>query len=77
MVEFIAKVLSDLTVFRQLYAPHNHELWAQGNAYHSRLLDALEAGDAEAARTTMKQHMETAFRLMRDQEAAVEKGFLR
>jgi GntR family transcriptional repressor for pyruvate dehydrogenase complex len=77
MVEFIAKVLSDLTVFRQLYTPHDHELWAQGNAYHSRLLDALEAGDAEAARTTMKQHMETAFRLMRDQEAAVEKGFLR
>jgi DNA-binding GntR family transcriptional regulator len=76
IVDFIAKVLSDLTVFRHLYEPHNHELWARGHEYHNRLLDALEAGDAEAARATMKAHMETAFGLMRDQEAAVAKGFL-
>jgi GntR family transcriptional regulator, transcriptional repressor for pyruvate dehydrogenase complex len=76
MVDFIAKVLSDLTVFRGLYEPHNHELWARGHAYHNQLLEALEAGDATAARVTMQAHMETAFRLMHEQEAAVGKGFL-
>ncbi len=76
MVDFIAKVLSDVTVFRNLYEPHNHELWARGHEYHNLLLDALEAGDADLARATMKTHMETAFRLMHDQEVAVAKGFL-
>ncbi|MEO8243526.1 MAG: FCD domain-containing protein [bacterium] len=76
IVDFIAKVLSDLTVFRHLYEPHNHELWARGHDYHNRLLDALESGDAVAARDTMKAHMETAFGLMVEQEAAVSKGFL-
>ena len=75
-VDFIAKMLSDLTVFRHLYEPHNHELWARGHEYHNLLLDALEAGDPAAARATMAAHMQTAYRLMRDQEAAVAKGFL-
>ena len=76
IVGFIAKVLSDLTVFRHLYEPHNLELWKQGRLHHARLLTALEAGDPEAARATMRSHMEAALRLMRDQEAAVARGFL-
>lgn len=76
IVGFIAKVLSDLTEFRHLYEPHNLELWAEGHRYHARLLAALEAGDAEEARAVMRAHMETALRLMRDQEAAVARGFL-
>ena len=73
---FIAKVLSDLTVFRHLYEPRNLELWAKGHDYHERLLTALDAGDAEAARATMRAHMETALTLMRQQEAAVARGYL-
>ena len=76
LVSFIAKVLSDLTVFRRLYEPHNHELWAKGHDYHNRLLAALEAGDPDAAASTMRAHMETALGLMRQQEAAVKRGFL-
>ncbi len=76
LVGFIARTLSDLTVFRRLYEPHNLELWEKGHAYHARLLDALEAGDGAAARAVMRAHMETALRLMRQQEAAVAKGFL-
>jgi hypothetical protein len=36
----------------------------------------LESGDAALTRDTMKTHMETAFRLMVEQEAAVSKGYL-
>ncbi len=76
LVGFIAKVLSDLTVFRRLYEPHNHELWERGRDYHDRLLTALEKGDAKAAADTMRAHMDTALRLMRQQEAAMKKDFL-
>lgn len=76
LVDFIARMLSDLTVFRRLYEPQNLELWSEGRVYHDRLLTALEAGDPDAARATMRAHMETAHRLMRQQEAAVARGFL-
>jgi len=76
VVGFIAKMLSDLTVFRRLYEPHSHALWEKGHLYHARLLDALEAGDAEAARSTMRAHMEAARTLMTEQEARVAKAFL-
>lgn len=71
VVGFIAKILSDLTVFRRLYEPHSHDLWEQGHRYHARLLDALEAGESEVARATMRAHMEAAAVLMQAQEARV------
>ena len=76
VVGFIAKTLSDLTVFRRLYEPRNLELWAMGHDYHARLLDALERGDADSARAIMRDHMQAALRLMRDQEVKVAKRFL-
>lgn len=71
VVGFIAKILSDLTVFRRLYEPHSHDLWEQGHRHHARLLDALEAGEPEVARATMRAHMQAAAVLMQAQEARV------
>lgn len=76
IVGFIAKILSDLTVIRRLYAPHNHALWEQGHRHHALLLDALESGDPALAAERMRSHMEAAARLMQLQEVQVAKTFL-
>lgn len=76
VVGFIARILSDLTVIRRLYAPHNHALWEQGHRHHAQLLDALEQDDPDQARSVMRAHMEAAFALMREQETRVARGFL-
>lgn len=76
IVGFIAKILSDLTVIRRLYAPHNHALWEQGHRHHALLLDALESGDPALAAERMRTHMEAAARLMQLQEVQVAKTFL-
>ncbi|MFW2544617.1 FadR/GntR family transcriptional regulator [Primorskyibacter sp. 2E107] len=76
ILDFMIKLLSDLTVYRQLYAPPNEELWAKGRDYQSRLLMALREGDAGAARAIMKAHMETAWSLMRGQEAEMARRFI-
>ncbi len=76
LVRFVAQMLSYVTVTRHLYLPHNRELWERGQEYHARLLDALEAGEAEAARAVMRAHMETALVLMRRQESQMSKRFL-
>lgn len=77
MVDFVAKILSDLTVIRHLYEPQNLELWSSGREFHQRLLDTLEKGPAETARSTMRAYMENAYRLMQDQEVAIAKERLR
>lgn len=76
IIAFVAKTLSDLTVYRKLYNPPNHELWAKGKAYQSELLDALRAGDSEHARKTMAAHMKTAQALMQEQQAEVVRKFM-
>ena len=75
-VNFMAHVLTDLTMFQRLYFEPNHELWRQGRAHQTDLISALRDGDAEAAREIMREHMETARRLMEDQEAVVMKRFI-
>lgn len=77
LVRFTATMLSEITVLRKLYKPVNPELWASGTAYQARLVAALRAGDGEAARAILLEHMKNAHRLMRLQEAAVERRFLR
>lgn len=77
IIGFMAQVLSDLTVSRELYAPVNPELRRRGYAYQVDLVDALRRGDGEAARRIMRAHMETAQSLMEGQEARVLERFLR
>ncbi|TCP61664.1 GntR family transcriptional regulator [Rhodovulum bhavnagarense] len=76
IIDFMVSLLSDLTVYRRLYAPPNAELWSKGRDYQIRLVMALRAGDSGAARAIMRAHMRTAWALMRRQEAEIEKGFI-
>jgi len=76
LIGFMAQILSDLTVCRQLYNPPNAELFARGRHYQSGLVDALQDGDALRASSIMSAHMEMAQNLMEDQEAQVLKRFI-
>lgn len=76
IIDFMVNLLSDLTVYRKLYSPPNRELWARGGEYQGRLVAALREGDAEAARKIMTAHMETAWKLMRGQEAEMLRRFI-
>lgn len=76
VIDFMVNLLSDLTVYRRLYSPPNVELWAKGRDYQARLVMALREGDAGAARAIMKAHMQTAWALMKGQEAEMLKRFI-
>lgn len=75
-VDFMAQILTDLTVYQRLYAAPNLELWRKGRRHQLNLIAALRAGDADTARATMYEHMDMARRLMQDQEAVVMKRFI-
>ncbi len=76
LIDFMACMLSDLTVYRRLFDPPNTELWQRGRDYQMRLLEALRDGDGAAARRIMSEHMSTAWWLMEMQEAEMERRFL-
>lgn len=76
MVGFMAQILTDLTVYRRLYEPHNEELWLKGRASQVELLSALRAGEAERASAIMRAHMERAEEMMQRQEAQVMRRFM-
>jgi GntR family transcriptional regulator, transcriptional repressor for pyruvate dehydrogenase complex len=76
MIGFMAQILSDLTVYRRLYAAPNVALWREGLDHQTNLLEALRTGDSRAARRVMTSHMEMARRLMEAQEAEVMKRFI-
>lgn len=73
---FLVSLLKDLAVCRRIYERPNPELRERGLSYQGQLIEALRAGDAEAARSIMKAHMIAAKRLMEQQEAIVNRGFL-
>jgi len=75
-VDFLAQMLTDLTLYQKLYTEPNRVLWREGLSHHRDLIAALRNGDAEAARSTMRAHMLTARRLMEQQEATVLKRFM-
>lgn len=77
IVGFVAAALSDLTVYRQLYDPPNRMLWERGRACQRALIAALRAGDADAARRVMADHMEMAEAQMTAQQAEVLRRFMR
>lgn len=76
LIDFMVNMLSDLTVYRKLYEPPNEELWRRGAAFHFELIDALRIGDADTARLVMRDHMETAQKLMEAQEAEMQRRFI-
>ena len=75
-IGFMAQILTDLTVYKRLYAKPNHQLWKEGRDHQLDLIEALRSGDATRARATMRAHMAMARRLMEDQEAVVMKRFI-
>ncbi len=75
-VAFMARILTDLTVYRRLYEPHNEELWSRGRRSQLDLVEALRVGDAKAARDIMRGHMESAEKMMQGQEAQVLRRFM-
>jgi len=76
LIGFMARILSDLTVYRKLYEPPNIELWSRGRAFQIELIEALGAGDADRARLVMADHMATAESLMEGQESRVLNRFI-
>ena len=76
MIDFMVNLLSDLTVYRRLYSPPNIELWKQGRDHQRQLIVALRHGDANKAKAIMSDHMETAWKLMRQQEVEMENRFI-
>ena len=75
-IGFMAQILTDLTVYKRLYATPNHDLWRQGRQHQIDLIAALRCGDAARARHVMQSHMEMARGLMETQEAEVMKRFI-
>lgn len=75
-IGFMAKILTEMTVYRRLYDPPNPELWAKGRAFHLELIEALRDGDGPQARRVMADHMATAQALMEAQEAEIMKTFI-
>lgn len=61
---FLHRLLRDMTVCRAIYSTPNPGLRETALSYQVRLLRHLKAGDAEAARTLMREHMEEAERYM-------------
>lgn len=76
VIDFMVNLLTDLTVYRRLYSPPNIELWRQGHDHQRLLVIALREGDAEEAKAIMSEHMETAWKLMRQQEVEMESRFI-
>lgn len=76
LIRFMAQILSDLTVYKKLYAPPNRELWESWRNHQIALIAALREGRAEDARKIMADHMATAQRFMEAQEAEVMKRFI-
>lgn len=76
VIDFMVNLLSDLTVYRRLYSPPNMELWRQGRDHQRKLITALREGDADGARAIMAGHMETAWKLMRQQEVEMKRRFI-
>ena len=76
LIDFMANMLSDLTVYRKLYSPPNIELWKRGRAFQLELIHALRVGDPDTARLIMRDHMETAQALMETQEAEMQRRFI-
>jgi DNA-binding FadR family transcriptional regulator len=76
VISFMARILTDLTVYPRLYEAPNHQLWERGRRHQIELVDALETGDAKRARAIMLSHMEGEEALMKTQEMRITRRFM-
>ena len=76
VIDFMVNLLTDLTVYRRLYSLPNIELWKQGRDHQRQLIAALRNGEPDKARAIMTDHMQTAWKLMRQQEVEMENRFI-
>lgn len=76
IIAFMAEMLTEMTVYRKLYDPPNHELWRRGRQHQLDLVAALRAGDGVSARAIMASHMAIAEELMQAQEAELARRFI-
>ena len=76
VISFMARILTDLTVYRRLYEPPNRELWEHGRRHQIDLVNALAAGDADQARAIMLSHMHGAEAMMNAQEIRITRRFI-
>ncbi|MEM8729558.1 MAG: FCD domain-containing protein, partial [Pseudomonadota bacterium] len=76
VIAFMARMLTEMTVYRKLYDVPNHELWRRGRQHQLDLIEALRRGDPQAARRIMASHMAAAEELMQHQEARLAKRFI-
>lgn len=76
VISFMARVLTDMTIYRKLYEPPNPELWRRGREHQMQLVKALRDGDAGAARQIMASHMQGAEEQMQSQEAQLARRFI-
>ncbi len=76
IIAFMARILTDLTVYLKLYEPHNFELWDRGRRHQIDLVTALRQSDGAAAEAIMRSHMESAEAMMHRQEAKLARRFM-
>ena len=74
---FLIGLLKELTICRKIYRRKIPGLRSKGRDYQARLIRALRAGDAGAARAIMRWHMIIAQGIMLEQESIVQRNFLR
>jgi DNA-binding FadR family transcriptional regulator len=74
---FLQRLLKELAVCRRIYETPHPVLRQTALHYQVELLRALRAGDAEAARSVMAEHMAAARDYMVSMEASIASGFLR
>jgi GntR family transcriptional repressor for pyruvate dehydrogenase complex len=73
---FLQRLLKDLAVARDIYIQPKPVERAQGIDYQRRLIAAMQAGDAVAVHTIMRDHMAYAERSMLDLQAELTGDFL-
>lgn len=71
---FLHTLLRDMTVCREIYATPNPELRETALSYQVRLIRLIKAGDGEAARVLMRNHMDDAERYMLERASVVARG---
>ena len=76
IIGFMSQILTELTLYKQLYEPPNYELWRKGREHQLQLIEALVSGESNKAREIMASHMQVAETLMKQQEAQIVRRFI-
>lgn len=76
VIGFMARILTDLTVYRRLYEPPNHALWERGRRHQIDLVAALRRSDGEEAARIMASHMTGAEAMMVGREVELSRRFI-